>query len=138
PEKPHERQPVADLIFDLLVGQVVKSLQHQNLEHHHRIERLAAGVALPLLGRGPDYRLDARAEALERNNRVKRIERIPLGTDRLKTLVEIEKAWLSHHIPPLPIISRHLNLICRGRTSAIFRGALKTINEDQRRLRHLK
>src|SRR5262249_1223038 len=33
---------------------------------------------------GPHYRLDTRAEALERNNRVKRFERIPLGTDRLK------------------------------------------------------
>src|SRR5262249_36836276 len=71
-----------------------------NLEHHHRIERLAAGVTLPLLGRGPDYRLDVRAEALEGNDRVKRFERIPLGTDRLKTFVEIEKARLPHDVPP--------------------------------------
>jgi hypothetical protein len=66
----------------------------------HRIERLAAGVALPLLGRGPDYRLDVRSEALEGNDRVKRFERIPLGTDRLKTFVEIEKARLPHGVPP--------------------------------------
>ena len=46
------------------------------------------------------YRLDVRAEVLEGNNEVKDFERIPLGTDRLKTLVEIEKARLSHRIPP--------------------------------------
>jgi len=35
PDKPHERQPIADLVFDLLVGQVIERLLHQNLEHHH-------------------------------------------------------------------------------------------------------
>src|SRR6516165_1127915 len=128
PEKPHEREPVADLVFDLLVGQVIERLQHQNLKHHHCIERLAAGVALPLLGRRPDYRLDVRAEALEWNDAVKGFQRIPLGTDRLKTLVEIEKAGLSHRIPPaLPILSEHQNLICRHRASAIFRGTPSAI-----------
>jgi len=33
-------------------------------------------------------------------DRVKRFERIPLGTDRLKTFVEIEKARLPHDVPP--------------------------------------
>ena len=47
-QKAHEREPVADLILDLLIGQVVKRLQHQNLEHHDGVEGFAAGLALPL------------------------------------------------------------------------------------------
>ena len=95
----HERQPVADLIFDLLIGQIVKRLQHQNLEHHDGIEGLAAGIALPLLGRQPDYCLDLGAETLEGNDCLEYLERITLGTDCLKTSVEIEKARLPHRIP---------------------------------------
>jgi hypothetical protein len=32
---PHERQPVSELIFGLVVRQRVQSLQHQNLKHQH-------------------------------------------------------------------------------------------------------
>jgi hypothetical protein len=44
PQKPHERQPVAHLIFDLVVGQVVKRAQNQRLEHHDSVDRLAPGT----------------------------------------------------------------------------------------------
>jgi hypothetical protein len=98
-QKAHEREPVADLIFDLLIGQIVKCLQHQNLEHHDGVEGLAAGVALPLLGCKPNHRLDLGPEALERNKSIKRLERITLGTYRLKTSVEVEKARLPQRIP---------------------------------------
>jgi hypothetical protein len=81
-------------------AKAIERLQHQNLEHHHCIKRLAVGVALPLFRQRPHCRLDVRAEALERNDGVKRFERISLRTDRLKTLVEIEKTGLSHRFPP--------------------------------------
>ena len=42
PEKARERQPVAHLVLDLLVGQIVQRLQHQHPEHHDRVDRLAA------------------------------------------------------------------------------------------------
>jgi hypothetical protein len=64
------------------------------------------------------------ARALERNDAVKRLERIALGANRLETLVEIVETQLPHGIPPP---ANHLatpNLICLGRASAIFRGAL--------------
>jgi hypothetical protein len=42
-QKPHERQPVAHLILDLVVGQVVERAQHQRLEHQNGVYRLAPG-----------------------------------------------------------------------------------------------
>jgi hypothetical protein len=54
---------------------------------------------LSFLSCKPNHRLDLGAEALERNKSIKRLERITLGTDRLKTFVEIEKARLPHRIP---------------------------------------
>jgi hypothetical protein len=47
PQKPHERQAVANLVFRLVVGQIVQRLQHQNLKHQNVVERRAAsGVAV--------------------------------------------------------------------------------------------
>jgi hypothetical protein len=102
-QEAHEREPVADLVFDLLIGQVVKRLQHQHLEHHDGVERLAPGVALPRLGRQPDHRLDVGAEALEGDERAQRLQRITLGADRLQAPVEIVEPQLTHGRPP-PIV----------------------------------
>ena len=44
--EPHERQPVAQLIFRLIVRQLVKRLQHQRLEDQHFAPRLAPGGTL--------------------------------------------------------------------------------------------
>ena len=41
-QKTHEAQPVADLELGLLVRQPVKRLEHEDLEHHHRIHRRPA------------------------------------------------------------------------------------------------
>src|SRR3954469_4892412 len=51
PQKARERQPVAHLILDLLVGQIVKRLQHQHPKHHENVNRLAPGIALLLVRR---------------------------------------------------------------------------------------
>ncbi len=48
-EKTRKREPVADLIFHLLVSQVVQRLQNQHLEHQHHVERLAARVGFAFL-----------------------------------------------------------------------------------------
>ncbi|PIL19901.1 hypothetical protein P775_12200 [Puniceibacterium antarcticum] len=37
PEEPHKRQPIAHLIFNLVVRQVVERAQHQRLEHEHGV-----------------------------------------------------------------------------------------------------
>jgi hypothetical protein len=50
-EKTHERQTVADHQHRLLVGQIVRALQHQNLELQDRVIGLAASIAHALLWR---------------------------------------------------------------------------------------
>jgi hypothetical protein len=62
-------------------------------------------------------------EAFEGDERLERLQWIALGTDRLETLVEIVEPQLTHGSPPA-IICQHWNLICGGRATAIFRGAL--------------
>jgi hypothetical protein len=64
------------------------------------------------------------AEALERNDALKRLERIALGANRLETLVEIVETQLPRGIsrPANHLATPKLN--CLGRTSAIFRGGL--------------
>src|SRR4029077_18778637 len=37
PQKPRERQPIAHLVFGLLVRKIVQGLQYQHSEHHDRI-----------------------------------------------------------------------------------------------------
>ena len=48
PKKPHEREPVAYLVFDPVIRQVVQLLQHQHLEHQHHVDWLGPRVALAL------------------------------------------------------------------------------------------
>ena len=42
PQKAHKAEPVADLELGLLIGKPVQTLQHQHLQHHHRIHRRAS------------------------------------------------------------------------------------------------
>ena len=44
PEKPHERQAVVDQKLGTLVGEGVRRLNHQDLEHHHGVERRPAAL----------------------------------------------------------------------------------------------
>jgi hypothetical protein len=44
PDKPHERPSVLQLLFGLIVGQRVQSLQHQNLEHQYCVVRRSAAL----------------------------------------------------------------------------------------------
>ncbi len=78
-EKLHERQPVAHLIRDLVVGQVVECAQHQRLEHHHGIQQLAPGPRLALrLGLAPDL-LQRRTEFVPGHDGVDLDQRVTLG-----------------------------------------------------------
>ena len=43
-EKPLEREPVLDLELGRLVQERVERLQHQNLEHHHRVKQTKWGI----------------------------------------------------------------------------------------------
>src|SRR5271163_2181682 len=123
PQKPRERHAIAYLILDLLVGKIVKRLQHQHPKHHDDIDRLAAGIALLLPGRRQHNRLDLRAETLKRNHPVDHFQRIAFRRNRRKPLVRVKKAELSHR----PRARRSWNQKSDSHKSvevAIFRGAL--------------
>jgi hypothetical protein len=107
----------------VFIGQNVKRLQYQDLEHQYGIKRLAAGIAPPLLRRKPDDRLDLGPEALERYDGVKRLKRIAFGADRFQTLVEILESQLPDGVPRLANHLAPTNLIWSACASAIFRAA---------------
>src|ERR1700688_2523272 len=124
-QEAHEREPVADQVFELLVSQIVQRLQHQDFEHQDRVVGLAAGGALPLLRLGTRHRLDLRTKALPRNCRLDQLKRIAFGADRLEPLVEIVEPHLPHSWSPSASSRESLNLICPRLARGIFRAAHK-------------
>src|SRR5579871_3843683 len=123
PQKPRERQPVAHLVLDLFVRQIVKRLQHQHPKHHQDVDRLAASGALLLPRRRQHCRLDLSPKALERHHASNHFQRIALYRNRRKPPVRIEKSELPHR----PHTANHV-VTSQTRTNfaevAIFRGAL--------------
>src|SRR4051812_34055905 len=63
-QEAHEREPVADLILDLVVREVVERLQNQRLEDDDLVPRLASGRVLPFLLRLAPNRARLSAEIL--------------------------------------------------------------------------
>src|ERR1035441_1167650 len=108
---------------DLLVGKIVKRLQHQHPKHHDDIDRLAASAALLVIRRRQHHGLNIGTEAVERHHPINHLQWITLRRNRLKPLVRIEKSQLPHR--------PHLYESCRNESdshklaeAAIFRGAL--------------
>ena len=75
----HEGQPVADLILDLVVGQVVKRAQDQRLEHQHGVHRLAPRTGLAIRIRLAPDPLKSRTKRLPRHHGVNLDQRVLLG-----------------------------------------------------------
>ncbi len=48
-QKTHKTQTIHDLIFHLVIAQIIQRLQNQYLEHHHHIKWSAAGITLVLM-----------------------------------------------------------------------------------------
>jgi hypothetical protein len=57
----------------------IKASAVSGLKHQHRIERLSPGIALPLLGCKPDYRLDIGTKTLKGNKGLERLDGSPLA-----------------------------------------------------------
>ena len=64
-QKPHEGQTVTDLIFSLIIGQVIEGLQDKDFEHEHGIK--GGTAALLPLGAAED-RLESRTTCFSRNH----------------------------------------------------------------------
>src|ERR1044071_3461232 len=100
-QEAHEREPVADLILDLVVREIVERLQNQRLEDDDLVPRLASGSVLPLLLRLAPNRAQPRAEILPGHNLVQENQRVFLGIKTAIALVKVEKAKLTHSCPSL-------------------------------------
>src|SRR6202008_4348499 len=94
------------LVFRLIVGEIVERLQHQRLEDHDFIPRLASRRVLafrfaPAKLAFNQRRLQLRPEGFERNHRRNRYKRIVLFNETFIGSVQIEEAKLSHaKLPP--------------------------------------
>src|SRR3954453_4564778 len=100
-QETHEREPVADLILDLVVREVVERLQNQRLEDDDLVPRLASGRGLPLLLRLAPNCAQTRTEDLPGHDRVQDNQRILLGIETAIALAEIEEPRLTHSCPSL-------------------------------------
>ena len=101
-EKAHERKAIADLMFDLVVGQIIELLQHNHLEHHYLVPRLAPGLAFACrVGFAPE-RLQLRPKILPRDGLLQKHQRIVFPVQTRISVRKVEKAHLPHEMPPLP------------------------------------
>src|SRR5436190_716738 len=98
-QEAHEREPVADLILDLVVREIVERLQNQRLEDDDLVPRLASGRVLPLLLRLAPNRAQLSAELLPGHDRVQENQRVLLGIKTAIALAEIDKTGLTHSCP---------------------------------------
>ena len=97
PDEAHERQPVAELVLGLVVGQRVERLQHQDAEHQHRIVgRPAALGAVAAAERG----LELGPEQLEVHHRRQPLQRVARRRQPLKPLIRVEEPALTRHRRP--------------------------------------
>src|SRR3954468_6467720 len=100
-QEAHEREPVADLILELVVREIVERLQNQRLEDDDLVPRLASGRALPLLVRLAPNRPQLSAEILPGHDRVQDNQWVLLGIETAIALVKVEDPRLTHSCPSL-------------------------------------
>jgi hypothetical protein len=93
-QKAQERESVPDLVFGLVVGQRVEALQHQDLEHQHRIVRRPAAFG-PV--RTHERRLELASEQLEVDHQSQSFERIAGRRERRIAPIQIEEPRLARH-----------------------------------------
>src|SRR4051794_8156439 len=136
-QEAHEREPVADLILDLIVREVVERLQNQRLEDDDLVPRLASGRGLPLLLRLAPNRSQPRTEVVPGHDRVQDNQRVLLGIETAITLAEIKETGLTHSCPSLPCPSLRnqqaaLSSNSHAQKRSNFRGArlLRKITRD--------
>src|SRR4051794_3103273 len=122
-QEAHEREPVADLILDLIVREVVERLQNQRLEDDDLVPRLASGRGLPFLLRLAPNRAQLSAEILPGHDRVQDNQRVLLGIETAIALAEIEEPRLTHSCPSRQNQHAALSSKSRTRKRSIFRGA---------------
>src|SRR5215211_919720 len=129
-QEAHEREPVADLILDLVVREIVERLQNQRLEDDDLVPRLASGRGLPLLLRLAPNRAQLSAEILPGHDRVQENQRVLLGIETAIALAEIEETGLTHLCPSPENQQAAPPSKSRARKRSTFQGALYVQSQD--------
>src|SRR3954470_24604656 len=131
-QEAHEREPVADLILDLVVREIVERLQNQRLEDDDLVPGLASGRGLPLLLRLAPNRAQPRTEVLPGHDRVQDNQRILLGIETAIALAEVEETGLPHSCPLAMKPAGYPPSQSCARERSIFRGALYSSERSAR------
>jgi len=93
-DKAHEAQPVAQLIFGLIVRQRVERLQHQDAQHQRRVVGwVTAAAAVRALQR----HLQIRPEQLQVHHRRQPLQRITGRRQRPQMRIGIKQSRLTQH-----------------------------------------
>jgi hypothetical protein len=93
-QEPHERQAVVDEELRALVREIVRRLNHQDLDHQHRVERRPAALQAIRVGQRPRQ---LGPENLEVHRRRKSQQLIVEVAQPLQPLIDIEKSSLTAH-----------------------------------------
>jgi len=95
----HERQPVRNQKLRALVAQIVLRLDHEDLEHEHRIE----GRSAAMRATAPRQRLPQNRSDLEIDRLSIELELIAEIAQPLQPLLDVEKPRLTRHFyAPVP------------------------------------
>ena len=94
PQEPHERQAVVDEELRALVREIVRRLDHQDLEHQRRVERRPAALQAVRVGQRPRQ---LGSENLEVHCRRESQQLIAEVAQPLQPLIDIEKSRLTAH-----------------------------------------
>ena len=81
-------------VLRALVREAVRGLDHQDLEHHHRIERWPPALRPVRVGQ---RRIERRAEHLEVHRRRERLQLIAQIAEPLQAIIDVEETGLPDH-----------------------------------------
>nr|WP_211112047.1 hypothetical protein [Azospirillum humicireducens] len=89
--------PAANLIRRLLVRQPIQRLEHQDLEHHHSVQRR---TTVPGTIRAPQGRIPRRTKNLEVHHRQQTFKQIAALAQFCVAILKIEQPCLTGHCSP--------------------------------------
>jgi hypothetical protein len=90
----HDREPVADLVFGLVVRERIERLHHKDLEHQHRVVRRPA---TPGPVRARERHLQLAPKQLEVDDHRQSLKRVPRRRQPRIPLIQIKKSRLTRH-----------------------------------------
>ena len=104
-QETHERHLIIDLVFRLVVRQVIQTLKDEYLEHQNDVKGWSTTLRTT---RMTNITLDYASEVFPLDCSIQNFERISHRTQQCQTIALVKKASLSHTHRSIPYISRSL------------------------------